>query len=93
MAGGLTLLVVRTIMLSVLSRQKTDAQHRFWGSVLQGNKEVLISPGSVVFSQNSLLGTRDADHSVLNPFLSFENGLAMGPIAALVNGMGGSYAV
>jgi len=90
---GLSLLLLGTITLSLLTRQNTDARHRFWGPVLQGNKEVLISPGSVVFSQTSLIGTRVADHNVLNPFLSFENGLAMGRVAALVNGMGGSYAV
>jgi hypothetical protein len=52
---------------------------------------VLISPGGVVFSSTSEIGTQVANATVPNPFLSFENGLAMGRVAALLNSKGTSY--
>jgi hypothetical protein len=93
--------VVVTVLLALggvawmrlMARHKADSLHQFWAPVLQANGPVLISPGGVVFSQTSRIGTQVADHDVMNPFLSFENGLAMGRVAALVNGMGGSYTI
>ncbi len=48
----------------------------------------------VVVSPGSRLGTSAAsDVGGVNPYLSFENGLAMGRAAALLNALGGSYRV
>jgi hypothetical protein len=75
----------------VWSAYRDRAINRFWSPVLRAKGPVLISPGGVVFSSTSEIGTQVANSTVPNPFLSFENGLAMGRVAALLNSKGASY--
>jgi len=72
---------------------QSSAINRFWSPILHAKGPTLISPGGVVFSSTSHIGTRVADQTVENPFLSFENGLAMGRVAALLNSKGADYRV
>lgn len=73
---------------------RTDALSRFWSPILDQKAPTIISLGGVVFSPNSHNGTQVAsDPADGNPYLSFENGLAMGRVAALLNAHGGSYRV
>jgi hypothetical protein len=73
---------------------RTDAVGRFWSPVLDQKTPTVISLGGVVFSPRSNIGTEVAtDPANLNPYLSFENGLAMGRVAALINARGGVYRV
>lgn len=72
---------------------QSDAINRFWSPILHAKGPTLISPGGVVFSSTSHIGTKVADQTVENPFLSFENGLAMGRVAALLNSKGADYRV
>ncbi len=61
----------------------------FWGPVLEMKQTSLICPGGVVFSSDSVSGTKVADQSVTNPFLSFGSSLAVGRVAAALNAHGG----
>lgn len=62
---------------------------RFWSPILQQKAPALISLGGVVFSAHSKLGTEVASNNFsLNPYLSFENGLALERVAALLNARG-----
>jgi len=73
---------------------RTDAVGRFWSPILSQKAPTIISLGGVVFSPSSHNGTEVAsDPTDGNPYLSFENGLAMGRVAALLNARGGSYRV
>ena len=65
----------------------------FWGPVLKMSQTSLICPGGVVFSSDSVSGTKVADQSVSNPFLSFGSSLAVGRVAAVLNAHGGQYRV
>lgn len=73
---------------------RTDAVGRFWSPILDQKAPTIISLGGVVFSPRSDIGTEVASNPTDgNPYLSFENGLAMGRVAALLNAHGGSYRV
>ena len=73
---------------------RTDAVGRFWSPILDQKAPTIISLGGVTFSPGSNTGTEVAsDPGNVNPYLSFENGLAMGRVAALLNARGGSYRV
>jgi len=73
---------------------RTDPVGRFWSPVLDQKTPTVISLGGVIFSPRSNIGTEVAsDLANVNPYLSFENGLAMGRVAALLNARGGSYRV
>jgi hypothetical protein len=54
---------------------------------------VLICPGSVVASPTSKIGVASADSTAEYPYLSFENGLAMGRIAALLSSRDADYRI
>lgn len=74
--------------------RRTDAVSRFWSPILDQKAPAIISLGGVVFSPGSHNGTAVASSPEDgNPYLSFENGLAMGRVAALLNAHGGSYRV
>lgn len=63
-------------------------------AVLDQKTPAIISLGGIKFSPRSNIGTEVAsDTTSINPYLSFENGLAMGRVAALLNARGGSYRV
>lgn len=71
-----------------------NAISRFWDPLIDHKTPTIISLGGVVVSPGSRLGTSAAsDVGGVNPYLSFENGLAMGRAAALLNALGGSYRV
>jgi hypothetical protein len=73
---------------------RTDPVERFWSPVLDQKTPTVISLGGVIFSPRSNTGTVVAsDLANVNPYLSFENGLAMGRVAALLSAGGGSYRV
>jgi hypothetical protein len=71
----------------------SQASNRFWSPITQAKGPVLICPGGVVFSPTSKIGTEVADSTTENPYLSFENGLAMGRVAALLNSKGADYRI
>jgi hypothetical protein len=75
------------------NRRSSEGINRFWSPILQAKGPTLICPGGVVFSPSSDVHTKVADQTVLNPFLSFENGLAMGRVAALLNAKENDYRV
>ncbi|WP_035356727.1 hypothetical protein [Edaphobacter aggregans] len=82
------------LLLVVWNTSRTDAVGRFWSPILDQKTPAIISLGGVKFSPRSNIGTEVAsDTTSLNPYLSFENGLAMGRVAALLNARGGSYRV
>jgi hypothetical protein len=88
--------VLVLILLGVRSwnMQRTDAVNRFWSPILDLKTPTIISLGGVIFSPRSSIGTEVAsDRTSMNPYLSFENGLAMGRVAALLNTRGGGYRV
>jgi hypothetical protein len=62
-----------------------SASDRFWSPITQANGPVIISPGGVGFTPISKTGTDGTDSSTQLPNLSFENGLAMGRIEALLS--------
>lgn len=75
-------------------RAHTDVVGEFWSPLLDRGLPTVISLGGVVFSPHSSIGTEVASTaSDVNPYLSFENGLAMGRVAALLNARGGQYRV
>jgi hypothetical protein len=73
---------------------RNDAVSWFWSPVIDQKAATVISLGGVVFSPQSSIGTEVASSSAaMNPYLSFENGLAMGRVAALLNARGEDYRV
>ncbi|MEG9437306.1 hypothetical protein JAO29_14195 [Edaphobacter sp. HDX4] len=89
-----SLLLLLVAVVRTWNTGRTDAVERFWSPILQQKTPTIISLGGVTFSPRSNSGTRVAsDVSSMNPYLSFENGLAMGRVAALLNTRGGSYRV
>jgi hypothetical protein len=73
---------------------RSDPVARFWSPILSRKTPTILSLGGVTFSSHSSTGTEVAsDQSSINPYLSFENGLAMGRVAALLNARGGDYRV
>jgi len=73
---------------------RADVLGHFWAPVLDQRTPAIISLGGIVFSPASNIGTEAAkDSSDVNPYLSFENSLAMGRVAALLNTRSGSYRV
>jgi len=70
-----------------------QAMHRFWSPITQAKGPVLISPGGVIFSRTSTIGTEVANSPLESSYLSFENGLAMGRVAALLNSRGADYKI
>jgi len=73
---------------------RNDVLKAFWAPLLDQKLPTIISLGGVVLSPRSNIGTEVASDSAdINPYLSFENGLAMGRVAALLNARGGDYRV
>jgi len=73
---------------------RSDVLEQFWAPILSQKESTIISLGGVVFSSSSNIGTEVAQDSTdVNPYLSFENSLAMGRVATLLNARGGSYRV
>ena len=72
---------------------RTDPLIGFWSPVLETKQPALICPGGVVFSAASTSGTKVADKSVPDPFLSFGSTLAVGRVAVVLNGHAGQYRV
>lgn len=89
-----SLLLLLLIGLRSWNAARTDAVSRFWSPILSQKAPTIISLGGVTFSPSSNNGTKVASDSTDgNHYLSFENGLAMGRVAALLNVRGGSYRV
>ena len=70
-----------------------DALAGFWRPVLETKRPALICPGGVVFSAASPSGTKVADQSIPDPFLSFGSTLAVGRVAVVLNGHAGQYRI
>jgi len=88
----LSILLVAAVHLWNVTR--TDPIGRFWSPILNQKAPTIISLGGVIFSTRSNSGTEVAtDPADVNPYLSFENGLAMGRVASLLNARGGTYRV
>lgn len=91
---GISVFLLLLIGFRLWNTARTDAVSRFWSPILDQKAPAIISLGGVVFSPSSHNGTEVAsDPADGNPYLSFENGLAMGRVAALLNARGGSYRV
>ncbi len=67
--------------------------NRFWSPITQAKEPVLVGLGGVVFSAESEMGTKVADSTSENPYLSFESGLALGRVASLLSSRGADYLV
>jgi hypothetical protein len=76
-----------------VKQHRNQSLHRFWSPVTEAGGPVLISPGSIMFSAYSKIGTQVADNPQDNSYLSFENGLAMGRVAALLNANNSAYRI
>jgi hypothetical protein len=76
-----------------VKQHRSQSIRRFWSPLTETGGPVLISPGSVIFSAYSKIGTQVADNPQDNTFLSFENGLAMGRVAALLNANNADYRI
>ncbi len=73
---------------------REDSLTRFWKPLLTPKAPVLLGVGGVTFTPNTHSGTEPAaDGLPVNPYLSFENGLAMGRVASIVNAQGGEYRI
>ena len=72
---------------------RSQSMNRFWSPVIGTRGPVLISAGSIMFSTDSKIGTQVGDKLQDNSYLSFENGLAMGRVAALVNARNADYRI
>lgn len=96
-AWGVTAAIFGALLwafLAVSNKGRTDPLGPFWGPMLQSQEPTIISLGGVVFSPASIKGTAVAeDTTQINPYLSFENGLAMGRVAALLHARGAEYRV
>lgn len=73
---------------------RSDAMRLFWGPILNQKTPTIISLGGLPFPQyqDHVAGVASDDGSG-NPYLSFESGLAMGRIVAVLNAHGHSYRV
>jgi hypothetical protein len=90
----LLLLAASGIGLRLWSHARSDPEARFWSPILSRKTPTILSVGGVTFSAISSTGTQVAsEQSSVNPYISFENGLAMGRVAALLNSRGGEYRV
>lgn len=93
------ILVVTSVLLLVLigirswNEAHTDAVSRFWAPVLDQKIPTIISLGGLPFPLQSDGGDVASDDGSGNPYLSFETGLAMGRVTALLKGDGGGYRV
>lgn len=67
--------------------------NRFWSPVIGTQGPVLISAGSIMFATDPKIGMQVGDKLQDNSYLSFENGLAMGRVAALVNVLNADYRI
>jgi hypothetical protein len=72
---------------------RSQSMNRFWSPMIGTRGPVLISAGSILFSTDSKIGTQVGDNLQDNSYLSFENGLAMGRVAALVNARNADYRI
>jgi hypothetical protein len=94
LALAVVLLICLFVGFRSWSRVRSDPVTRFWSPILSQKTPTILSLGGVIFSARSTTGTEVAsDRSSINPYLSFENGLAMGRVAALLNAHGGDYRV
>jgi hypothetical protein len=88
------LLIASAVGLRLWSHSRSDPEARFWSPILARKTPTILSVGGVTFSAQSSTGTQVAsDHLSVNPYISFENGLAMGRVASLLNSRGGEYRV
>lgn len=88
------LLALFLVGLRSWSHERSDPVTRFWSPILSRKTPTILSLGGIMFSSRSTTGTEVAsDGSSINPYLSFENGLAMGRVAALLNARGDEYRV
>jgi hypothetical protein len=94
-AAGATLLLLALLAgFRLWNIARSDPVGRFWSPILDLKTPTIISLGGVTFSPRSNSGTEVAsDRTSINPYLSFENGLAMGRVSALLNARGGDYRV
>ncbi len=87
--GGLLTLVVQYGS----SRYRSQASTRFWSPLTSGKGTVLISPGGDVFTSSSTPAALVSGSTTEFPYLSLENGLAMGRITAVISSRGQDYRV
>jgi hypothetical protein len=93
-ASAVLLLVASVVCLRLWNHSRSDPEARFWAPILARKTPTILSVGGVTFSAQSSTGTQVAsDQSSVNPYISFENGLAMGRVASLLNARGGEYRV
>ena len=93
-AFAFSLLIASAVGLRLWSHARSDPEARFWAPILARKTPTILSVGGVTFSARSSTGTQVAsDQSSVNPYISFENGLAMGRVASLLNARGGDYRV
>ena len=92
--AAIAVLILLLVGIYSWNSARTDAVGRFWSPIIDQKSPTIISLGGVTFSPGSNTGTEVAsDPTNINAYLSFENGLAMGRVAALLNARGGSYRV
>ncbi len=58
-----------------------DALTEFWTPVVNGQQQVLICTGGVVFNQGTYSGTRTANRDVEYPFISLQNAAAIARVS------------
>jgi len=88
------LLIACAVGFRLWTHSRSDPEARFWAPILSRKTPTILSVGGVTFSAQSSTGTQVAsDQSSVNPYISFENGLAMGRVASLLNSRGGEYRV
>jgi len=95
-AAAATLLLLLALLAGLRSWNvaRTDPVGGLWSPILDLKTPTIISLGGVTFSSRSNIGTEVASNPTsMNPYLSFENGLAMGRVSALLNARGGDYRV
>lgn len=93
-AFAVLLLIASAVGLRLWSHSRSDTEARFWAPILSRKTPTILSVGGVTFSAQSSTGTQVAsDQLSVNPYISFENGLAMGRVASLLNSRGGDYRV
>src|SRR5258708_7966789 len=85
--AAIAVLILLLVGIYSWNSARTDAGGRFWSPVIDQKSPTIISLGGVTFSPGSNTGTEPAsDPTNITPYFSFENGLAMDRVAALVNG-------
>jgi len=80
-------------VLWALKEHRSQSINRFWSPLIGTRGPVLISAGSIMFATDSKIGTQAGDNLQDNSYLSFENGLAMGRVAAFVNADNADYRI